>query len=299
MNIDIKESNFPDGKLEIDNTKRDCFTLCPRKYYWQYIRHLRPDRGSTALRYGSVIHDMLECHYKGGTSDEVQATKNESWARNSKGANFVDDFRSKETLDIGFEGYLKTYADEMSYMQVLEAESSFCVPVHGVASGIEVNFIGRKDLFVEIHGNKWIMEHKTTSRSIGQTENSLYRSAQTLGYTWAALQEGLDITGCMINILKMSAYYSKKQGRYTSISPDYKRVPLIYTEGDLENWLESFKYTCGLILQCMSDGQWPMQFDGCYKWGTCPFTGLCEQVHPDVSTVSTEGYHEWVWDPRN
>ena len=49
--------------LELDNSKRSQFVTCPRKYYYSYIRNLRPSQGSTALRYGIVYHAGKDAFY--------------------------------------------------------------------------------------------------------------------------------------------------------------------------------------------------------------------------------------------
>ena len=51
-------------QIELDNTKRRSYSLCPRKFYYEHVLNLRPRTSSTALRFGLTWHSILEAYYK-------------------------------------------------------------------------------------------------------------------------------------------------------------------------------------------------------------------------------------------
>ena len=167
-----------------------------------------------------------------------------------------------------------------------------------------VNFIGKIDGVIRLTDQLYVFEHKTTGSSVDTVIKSLYRSAQTIGYTYALrhLYPDESIAGCYVNLLQTPAKRKKKDGTFSDVEfsvKNYHRDPQIYTKKDTDDWLSSMLNRVGQIAKCRITGVWPMEFDNCYPFGrTCQYTELCMQ-HCDAKDVQTDGFIEDHWDPRS
>lgn len=274
--------------MKLDNTIRSTFVTCPRKYYWRHIENLQPAHGSTSLRFGSAWHAGLEAFYKAlqrndTYSDCLVAASNaatEEFENQTKTFNFYDDYRTIETLLQALVQYADTYYTDKDNFKILEVERIFAVPVTD-----SVTFTGKIDLIIEMSGQRWIMEHKTTSESIPIQQKKINRDPQLLGYVYAAQSlHDIQAEGIIVNTASIKATKSRTTGLYGKPTIDFGRYMQIYTPGDLATWEDSFLYTANLIENSILDNDFPAILDSCYRYGACSYTPLCEQNRPANET---------------
>jgi hypothetical protein len=291
-------------ELNLDNTKRSCFSSCPRKYYWQHIRNLRSPSGSTALRYGLTWHAALESYYlhiqQSSWSDAAVALSKAALAAKTTWdtetavfPNFYSDYRTLENCLLAFTTYIDHYAQDKSYLKVVEIERIFKLPIT-IIDGTSINFTGKIDAIVSLNDSLWLMEHKTTSMSLSQQQARINRDPQVIGYSYAGTRLPnlpAPISGILISTHHLSAYKSRMTGLYNSPKIEFERRPQIFTDGDFSSWRTSFIWTAGQLLDCLDRNYFPMQLDSCYRYGKCSYTDLCEQG-PDPSDANTSAYIE-------
>lgn len=292
--------------LDLDNTKRTAFVTCPRKYYWAYVRNLAPFIGSTALRYGSAWHAMMEELYRSvlqeGWKDlghyipQVMAAAKAKWDKESLNFTFYDDYRSLENLGTSFLLWKDTFSNDPTFLEVVQLERRFEIPLPSFEDSIV--FTGRIDMDVKLSGIPYMFEHKTTGTAVTMAASRLHRSPQMLGYTWAEKQQGIDMEGALVCIHHISAR-KNKDGVYGKPTIAFHRSPQLYTKHDLDDWLDSFKYTAEKVLEAREKNRFPMHHDNCYQFGACKYTGLCEQDHiRDLEEVNTSDFVTYKWDVR-
>jgi len=303
--------------LVLDNTKREQFVTCDRNHYWQFERHLKPNQGSTAKRYGITWHAIMEGFYKhimehGWTRDgkaiECAVTcGKESWAEQSAKQYFEDDYRTLENCLRSLVAYISHFNYDEGMLKVTSVEQVFKIKIDTTpaeeavfpyvheAGGIY--FAGRLDLGIEMDLRPWHVEHKTTGTSITLQESRLHRNPQNIGYTFASQKISEEPPeGCLVAIHHLSAYKSKTTGLYGDAKIDFKRIPQIYTDGDVLSWRTSLLDTANRILENKLRGVWPMCFDNCYRYGRCTYAPLCEQ-NAKLGDEILEGFFEdEPWD---
>lgn len=302
--------------LRLDNTKRSCAASCLRKYYWEYERHLKPRIGSTALRYGIVWHAAMDAFYshisehgwkRDGKALEIAVlTARMEWAEYSKNQTFYDDYRSLPNLMQSMLTYMDHFSYDEGMLKILESEQAFEIPMYPETkeemkvagrwytektSGPHFIFTGMIDLEVELNGQPWIIDHKTTGQAISRMAGQLRRSPQFIGYSYAASKKLKIIPdGFLVIIHHLSAYKSKTTGDYGKPKIDFDRIPEIYTAYDLSQWRISIINTAARVLQCKSTGIWPMEFNNCYTFGQCSFTQLCDQQRPIQDVIYNDNF---------
>lgn len=297
--------------MQLDNSKRAAFVACPRKYFYRYVKHLTSQTGSTALRYGTTWHGFLEGFYldvlaNGWGERNIEAgykRGQEVWERESEKFEFYEDYRTFENCASSFLLYLSEFAQDRQYMKILQPERTFKVEM--VLSKEEnhlfpnfnlesLYFTGQIDLEVELSGQDWIIEFKSTGQPISIQAERLQRSAQILGYTWAAKQTGGNPTGVLVSLHQLLSR-RVKAGGYGKLTQAFLRQPNIFCEADFTSWRQSFLYTANQIAEATARQFFPCQFDSCYQFGKCQFARLCEQNRP-FEELNIDGFLEEEWD---
>lgn len=305
--------------LELDNTKRSQFITCDRRYYWQYIRNLRPLQGSTALRYGITWHSMIEAFYShikehgwqhdGKAIEAAIAAAKASWEEISSKQSFYDDYRTLENCIQALLSYIGHFNYDEGMLKVVKTERPFKLSMKLSASEEQafplvaqkgLLFAGRIDAEVLLNGRLWQLEQKTTGQALSVQKARLHRSSQLIGYTYAGQRlskEAEAPDGTLMVLHHLSAYKSKKTGEYGNPKIDFERIPQIYTDGDLQSWRLSFLDTADRILRNEERNVWPMQYDNCYQYGRCSFAALCEQNQPLGEEILDGFYEDEPWSP--
>lgn len=308
--------------LKIDNTKRETYTSCPRKYYLRFVLGLYPDKGSSALRYGVVWHDVMAAFYThikengwirdGGAVEAAILEGKKSWEEYTGDKEFYPDYRTFENLCICFLQYIDNFAADEGFMEVLEAESLFQIKTHW-SNEVEEKafptlepfvFTGKKDLTVKLNGQPWFLEHKTTGWALARKVQELHRSPQIMGYTYAGKEEFFpeEPGGVLVVFHFLRSNKSKVTGNYGKLSVNFERVPQVFTNEDLENWRLSFLNAVTQIQQEMKRQVWTMGHDSCYRYGRCEFCNICERNLSlgDIESKVPYGYYiDEPWDVTN
>ena len=281
--------------MDIDNTKRKTYALCPRKFLWEHAKNLRPQYGSTALRYGLTWHEIME-HYYGtikdfGWGEKSKAITNgalagkAAWDKESKDRQFWDDYRTLENCLSAFMSHVVNYQDDEQFLEVLAVEETFRIEIEK-----DIFFTGKIDGKVRLNDAVWLMEHKTTGMPIDKQLKSLQRDPQVIGYTFAGMKDS-HIEGILIPMHHLSATKSKVTGKYGNPRIEFRRSPQIFTQGDIDSWLDSMLWTAHQLQKSMETNYWPMQLDSCYHFGSCTYTALCEQ-NTSIENTNTSNYIE-------
>jgi len=304
--------------IVLDNTKRSMFRACKRKYFYSAVNGIQSNYGSTAIRYGVCWHAIMEGYYtwvkKNGwpanTQEQLLAMTaglelgKAKWEKESATKIFNDDYRNFNTAVDAFNEYLIFFADDKNYLKIINTEKKFECPIEAenelqamLMKGLPpLIFTGRIDLCVEMDHMKWIFDFKTTGWILDQVIAKANRSPQLIGYSYAG-DKVLDFkpAGCLCSFAYIGATKSRKTGEYGSVRYDFRRVPQIYTQEDIDSWKLSFIDTCREIYFCMNNNYWPESFDNCYQYGACPYLRLCNQ-HCAFEDLNLEGFHVEFWD---
>lgn len=301
----------------LDNTKRSTFRQCKKKYFLQHVKGQQSNYGSTAIRYGVAWHGIQEGFHQwvkenGWPSDATLMLAltagltlgKEKWDKESQTKSYIDDYKNFNTAVEAFNAYLDYFKDDHQYLEIIDTEKKFECPIEPeneveerlLAKLPPMIFTGKIDLCVKMDHVKWLFDFKTTGWILDQVISKANRSPQLLGYSYAG-DKVLDFkpAGCLCSFAYIGSTKSKVTGEYGKTRFDFRRVPQVYTEGDIKAWKLSFVDTCKDINFAMQEDLWPESFDSCYMYGACPYLKLCQQ-HLPYEELNLEGFHEEFWD---
>jgi len=233
------------------------------------------------------------------------AAAKESWAEQTAKQIFVDDYRTLENCLRALVMYLAHFNYDEGMLKVISVEQVFKIKMYPdkgkhfplIRKEEGFWFTGRLDLGIDLTDRPWHVEHKSTGQSIAIQESRLHRNPQNIGYTYASQRISEEPPeGCLVAIHHLSAYKSRTTGLYGEPKIDFKRIPQIYTDGDIESWRVSLFDTAEKILRNKERELWPMKHSNCYRYGRCTYAPLCEQNAP-LGEEMLEGFFEdEPWD---
>ena len=274
-----------------DNSTISCFQTCRRKYYYQYVKHLRPKVKGTPLIFGSAIHDALDCYYKNSSREEgaVEAIKLFKTIYDTPEG---DTLRTVENGVKMLAWYFVKYKHE-PFTVVGKPEEGFVYFIGDVLYG------GRLDLPVEWDGQLWIMEHKTTTRLNGNYFDQYELDKQITGYI-IALEEfsGRKCAGAIMNVLEPWKEVKRVTAKTKQPEDHFLRKPLTRSEA----LKDRFKYNVQAIVR---DIRWCHENDefqesekkeSCFYYNrNCPFLQLCQ--YGENQRIIERDYVVEEWKP--
>lgn len=306
-------------QIVLDNSNRNLWRSCHFKYKMKVIDGIQSRKGSTALRYGSAFHSFKEGFYrtilKDGWAEKRTAMLNgisfakNTWDRESDQREFYDDYRTFDNLTTAAMKFTEYFADDETELEIIDTEQIFeleMLPLTNTelawypSPPESILFTGRIDLQVKLHGIPWIVDTKTTGNSLAIESNRLQRSAQLMGYAYAA-EKILDFkpNGCLVDYLHTSAR-KNKEGNYGTIKYDFARTPHIFTDKDIVSWRQSYLKVAKEIQESMETEIWDQCQDSCFNYNrNCGFLNLCEQNKDAVDISMNEEFIYQPWDVRD
>lgn len=164
-------------------------------------------------------------------------------------------------------------------------ESFYISKVHIVWTGII-------DLIIEQNGQKWIVDHKTTS-VVGESYFKGFELSQQLrGYQWATeTLLGEQLHGAMLNVIASRKPSSKEEKFFRRYYP--------YPRHRIDEWPESILQLSSDLLHSLTTNSFPEETQWCVgKFGTCPYHDVCSEAPENrLLMLSSDKYCDNVWNP--
>jgi hypothetical protein len=302
MTATMPTPSFPDA---IDSTMLMSFA-CPRRFYWEYVEHLRAPGESIHLLAGGAFSSALQtarlAYYQDAKDFETakllglgQLIKyyglrepTDSASERSKACHRVVD---------AYLTYLESYPFDLDQFQVATihgkpaVEFNFALPaeVHHPVTNQPLILCGTLDWIANKDGMLFVVDEKTGQRiKQGKQGHSPWEMrAQFMQYAYAAKYFGFDVSGVMVREVALQLEDIK-----IAMSP-----PIIYCEDwKLTRWWEWANNRMRKMVECYLTGEWELNMgELCEQYDGCQFMRLCTISNPhDWKTV---GYKENTWNP--
>jgi hypothetical protein len=213
------------------------------------------------MTYGSIIHRLLELHYKDGTSPaEAYTTVSEEfptykqqmliWPAITLITRYISFFEKKDNF------------------QVLGVEKELVVP-YSTPNGVTVYLHGLIDLVGVLPSDElFIMDHKSSARRVWN-KDKVWLDHQIAFYMCLMLQCGFDPR---IGVINQISSASKDAGKIGNYNPNdlFSRFSVKPSPVMLENWLREFGQKIDVILE---EKVYPKSLSN--KCSDCPFFEAC------------------------
>lgn len=293
----------PDFPLAVDSSMRAAFAACPRKFNYQYMRHLQHKGGSVHLVAGGAFARGTEVtrksFYDGGMGlDDALAEGLK--AATSEYGNFEPPSygsganKSLERVLEGLVYYFHQYPPASDHCQPHKLangksaiEFRFALPtdVRHPVTGEPILYFGRCDMLVHYNGSLFIFDDKTTSQLGAGWPDSWKLRAQIDGYIWAAQQYGLNPMGAIIRGL---SFLKSSFGTAESMQ--------VRSQWQIQRWYHQLQRDIQRMVDCWKAGYWDFSLDqACTAYGNCGFAQLCSVEDPEPWI--DQDYEVRKWEP--
>ena len=291
----------PEAWQVLDSTKLQCFSACPRQFFYEYILGWRREYISNHLIFGQAWHEALEHIYKTGFDPKELGPAYEK---------FLTIYRRElpESTDSWFKGktpdnallalaeYVRQYPTDTYEIEVLDTEVGGQVVI-----GRDREITVKLDLIGRRNGQIMALEHKTGS-ACGETWANQWKLSIQIGAYLHALNSCYDCEGYNPIIYVNGTFFYVK-------SRKFMRVPMMRSGAAMLNWLETVHALMDAIemefakLALASDSAevlaaFPMHPTACTSYAGCQYHDLCTCVaNPLTYSEPPTGYTTYWWDP--
>lgn len=320
--------------LLVDNSSMESFQTCPRLAEYTISRRLRPSGDRVPLRFGGIVHRVLEARYRCGlplyeqtpsvTASMIAIADQEfsTWQPPDGDHRNYDTcvsliqkygiaypYESFEIVPLGDHpaievpfalplGVIPFMAN--AWVQDITRDAAGHLTLHGepyhkYLDMIHVTFSGKIDMIYRDQGGHYILDHKTASIATNMAEFEL--SHQFSGYVWAA--ENLlstPIHGICINRIVV-----RKPSR-TGEAFTFERKLIPVQRGTITEWRNDMLYMIADFVEMVRRGYLPKHTVWCVgKYGTCPFHRVCLLDSPEQREILLRSgdFESNTWTPLN
>jgi len=278
--------------LTLSNNSYGYTTKCARAGQHYIIDRRKLNRGTAALNAGTAFHSAMEIRSK-ITNDQQRKDLQQQSIEQFFQLNPVDEFewRTSDRILELVEKYDKKYKNDLVHTLKDSSgnpitEIKFTLPLGTIEVNSTVNFggqevfiktlfvqwIGRIDDLVELDGQTWVRDYKTSSMFGPTYFNQFVISQQTMGYTWAARELGQDVAGAIIDLAVL------RKPTPTGRPFDFDRQRFIYSHEQTDEWQENTLEGIATFISHLKSDFFPMTgtAEGCvFKYGKCPYFDVC------------------------
>ena len=291
--VPAAESCFgEDGQWAWDSVSLGAYMTCPIYYRYKIVEGWGTRELSVHLKFGQLYASALEHYFKHlvnglGEGDALRevvrellvetweygyATPADAEAKRNPlpgtGHPWQSGHTSKtrENLVRTVVWYFDQFKDDPCSVVILEDGK----PAVELSFRLEIDpgllWCGHIDRLVEYGGEKYVMDQKTTTGTIGTYWfNQWETESQFLGYTLAGqIIYDLPLKGVIVDAAQIAVGFSR-----------FERGFIHYTAAQLEEWLD---HSLAYIARAQSDfqsGEWLMNRKSCNNYGGCPFRRVC------------------------
>lgn len=270
--------------VKVDSQILNAIDLCPKRYEYEHVKHMRPLKKAPALEKGGVMHTMLAHYYRqkmiGRIPSEHNEVVNESimLGRIECAQSSIDLKEFEEEDLVIFRAYVlaKQYdgwivkAVEQPFTSKLYEDPELMILYEGIVDAV----------VEEPKGEEVTVDHKTESRR--STPFAL--SNQFQGYFWA-----LNRPVCI-----------NKVGYQTSLADKerFRRIYLRYSPEIIEEWKADAIASIKRAIGWHQTSTFERNRTSCDKYSGCIFQRVCS-AEPSVREYKLEAYFykDKPWDP--
>lgn len=310
-----------------DSSSLSTYLRCPRRYFYQYICGFRPFGESVDLRFGTLVHSAMETYHiekahrghnegqiagllslltsawEGASTQEGDQGVPEPhyWQSESNNKNLWNALRAFiwHTESFGFE---PDFATAVIGKKLLGIELPFQFDLDLKVQGHQATYCGHLDRVVDTTSGRWIVDYKTTKKTVNTTYFDSYNpSTQLPGYAVAAkIVFGEPVQGVIIDAFQIGVDFVRC-GRGHILLGEEKADEWLH---NASAWIESamsvasrakIEETESIVSFSSSNAHhWPMNTESCF---ICPFKTVCGSTPSIRGFVLDSAFRIEHWDP--
>lgn len=288
-----------------DSTSLGWLKECPRKYLYHMIEGYRPRSESIHLEYGILYHAALDGFDKAraaGASHDEAVLRQVRWLLEATwrdgapwraGKDLATDdktsLKSRENLIRTCVWYWDKFKDDPAKTLMHPVTGLPLVELHfQFEIGDGFSLCGYLDRVVEFQEQPFVMDHKTTTSTLGGYYFEQYDpdNQMTLYTVAAQIAFKAPVKGVIVDAAQIAVGFSR-----------FGRSFVFKTQDQIEEWLADLRLWLRQAQQYVEAERWPMNDKSCHKYGGCTFRHICSKS-PSVRDKFLEtAFERRPWNP--
>ena len=307
-----------------DSSSLSTYLRCPRRYFYTYVCNLRPRTESYDLTFGSLFHIAMEEYHlermsRGHNEAQVlglQALLKAAWtpaplgAEGPAGGYWKSDSNNKNLWNCirAFIWHTEHFATEPDFnttvlnKKLYAVELPFTFDLDLSIQGISASYCGHLDRVVDTMGGRWVVDYKTTTKTLSSSYFDTYNpSTQLPGYAVAAqIVFHEPVQGVIIDAMQIGVDFTRCGRSHIRLGEERANE---WMENARE-WVEDAMVTSLRAKLVPTDSLadfasknahfWKMNTESCF---ICPYKEVCRST-PSVRGILLEAdFVTSIWDP--
>lgn len=304
-----KSFNAEGVQFAWDSTSIKAYSTCPRYYQYQILEGWKPKHESPHLTFGGHVAKALErfhkflaedFDYEDALAETIRLAFIDTWYHKKNkngervpgtGSAWISDqpTKTREALIRTLIWYFDNFQDNATKPVILASGK----PAVELSFTFELNetmlLCGHMDQIVDHGGYEYVMDQKTTKATITPKFFEGFKpDDQTSMYTFIGRKVYHNpVRGMLIDGIQTGATFSR-----------FERGFVLYSEGELEEWLEEKVIQIDEAQQRTRAGHFPMNRTACSNYGGCPFRKVCSHApHLRKNFLAGDFHQNDAWDP--
>lgn len=299
-----------DRPLILGSTSLGTYRDCHEKYRLHYEEMLVPKELEPKKTFGSAFHAAADVYYQTGDVEKAEL----AFIKVAKKADLPLTIDSKEPRSIErgltlLHAWIFKWKDEpFRIMRRPDGspltEIRFTIPLFE-HNGYPVVYSGMIDKIVEARDRVYVLDIKTTTRSLSQFQNSMKPNHQLTGY-FVGAQDVLP-EGKVFSVGYDAVFISKRQPnprgdvwlkQGVDIKDDFMRTFTTRSDNDVRLWRKQVVDDAWDVIHDIENTKVPWSMNAptaCWRWGRCEYMDSC--LHNQDPIVIASKYQKQDWKP--
>ncbi len=297
---------LPGLQLAVYSTSLGEFKVCPRKYQLAIVEGWEPKGPRVDLEFGLLYHGALERYdhrRSEGLGHEEALQSCLGWLLRSTWNKALgrpwlsgDANKNRLTLVCTVVDYLDRFGLSDSLQTVIlaggkpavELNFRFWSGLNTQTTAEPISFCGYLDRLVSLEGQYYVVDRKTTRKTLGPSywsqfsphnQFSLYILAAQVTFQLPAKSLIVDAAQIAVNFTR------------------FERGIVQRDDSQLAEWHKDAGWQIRHMEQCAREEYWPQNDQSCDRYGGGPFRGVCAKSVASRELWLSEGFKKRVWDP--
>lgn len=292
-----------------DSTSLGWLKECPRKYQYHMVEGWTAKSEAIHLEWGILYHEALEgferlrsegADHNSALACVVKDTLIKTWRdggpwRAAKDLSPEDksSLKSRENLIRTIIWYIDKFKDDPA--QTIQRDGKPMVELHfqfeinkEMQSPYPYTLCGYLDRVVEFQGEKFVMDRKSTTSTLGSYYFDQYDPDNQISlYTVSSrIAFHTPVKGVIIDAAQIAVGFSRFVRSFVFKTPD-----------QIDEWM----YDLGIWLRqaeiYATKNYWPQNDKSCHKYGGCVFRGICSKSPSVRDKFLESNFQRRAWNP--
>jgi PD-(D/E)XK nuclease superfamily len=294
-----------------DSTSLGWLKECDRKYYYHMIEGWTSKSESVHLEFGILYHAALEAYethrFNGQGHDEavrsvVKGILSDTWRDGKPWRAEIDlepndkvSLKSRENLIRTVVWYLEKFKDDPAKTRMHPITGKPMVELHfqfEIGAGIDLahpyTLCGHLDRVVDFQDQPFVMDHKTTTSTLGSYYFEQYDPDNQMSLYTVASQIAFKtpVKGVIIDASQIAVGFSR-----------FVRSFVFKTADQIDEWMKDLKIWLKRAEMNAEANYWPMNDRSCHKFGGCAFREICSRSPSVRDRFLESGFERRPWNP--